>query len=426
MNVRRKSDKVLAVLHLVIKMRSLTSSACTGGKLEGNSLKEGLFLLTCFSALSLDANNDKDNSNDGPMKLRRQGTPESPSLQQFPLGSKRKEIKSVKGVLNSGMNAPLNSAGSKSRQSSRPGSPSPEQRPLFQQQHQQFQQQLQHQKQQLQQALQHEQQYQQQQQQQRPSAFGAGESPLMNDPMSAAARAAKVKSDLLMGLNSLTVRPGTNPAKDSSSASGVSDGGSPNQMNQMKLNMLNQGSYGSAPYESLRMNGYNSSGTVSGPPPGLGPSNGSISGNGGSSNSSPHLMSTMLNRENGSGPQGLPSYGNSGKPLDVATMMSTLDLFGPGSPASLMMSPNWSSMTNGSQQQHRQEMMNGQGGRPTNEEMNGGSATGSSTPTLASASATAHSVEDLELQVINAKMETQMLENQLNAVIKRNRRKLYA
>jgi hypothetical protein len=35
-------------------------------------------------------------------------------------------------------------------------------------------------------------------------------------------------------------------------------------------------------------------------------------------------------------------------------------------------------------------------------------------------------VEDLELQVINAKMETQMLENQLNAVIKRNRRKLYA
>lgn len=245
------------------------------------------------------------------------------------------------------------------------------------------------------------------------------------DPMSAAARAAKVKSDLLMGLNSLSVRPGTNPAKDSSGVSGVSDGGSPNQMNQMKLNMLNQGSYGSTPYESLRMNGYNSSGTVSGPPPGLGPSNGSMSGNT-SSNNSPHLMSTMLNRENGSGHQGLPSYGNSGKPLDVATMMSTLDLFGPGSPASLMMSPNWSSVANVSQQQHRQETMNGQGVRPTNEEMNGGSATGSSTPTQASASATSHSVEDLELQVINAKMETQMLENQLNAVIKRNRRKLYA
>lgn len=69
--------------------------------------------------------------------------------------------------------------------------------------------------------------------------------------------------------------------------------------------------------------------------------------------------------------------------------------------------------------------MNGQGGRSTNEEVNGGSATGSSTPTQTSLS-TAHSVEDLELQVINAKMETQMLENQLNAVIKRNRRKLYA
>jgi hypothetical protein len=41
-------------------------------------------------------------------------------------------------------------------------------------------------------------------------------------------------------------------------------------------------------------------------------------------------------------------------------------------------------------------------------------------------SASTRSVEDLELQVINAKMETQMLENQLNAVIKRNRRKLYA
>jgi len=198
----------------------------------------------------------------------------------------------------------------------------------------------------------------------------------------------------------------------------------------MKLNMLNQGSYGSTPYENLRMNGYGSSGTVSGPPPGLGPSNGTMSGNG-SSNNSPHMMSTILSRENGSGHQALPSYGNSGKPLDVATMMSTLDLFGPGSPASsLMMSPNWSSMTNGSiqqqQQQQRQEMMNGQGGRSTNEEMNGGNATGRSTPTQTSTSATAHSVEDLELQVINAKMETQMLENQLNAVIKRNRRKLYA
>ncbi|KAI9242632.1 MAG: hypothetical protein BYD32DRAFT_402933 [Podila humilis] len=258
--------------------------------------------------------------------------------------------------------------------------------------------------------------------------------------MSAAARAAKVKSDLLMGLNSLSARPGTPKDSSTGALSVGSDGGSPNQMNQMKLNMLNQGSYGSTPYESVRMNGYGSSGTVSGPPPGLGPSNGTISGNG-SNNNSPHMMSTMLNRENGH--QGLPSYGNSGKPLDVATMMSTLDLFGPGSPASsLMMSPNWSSMTNGSsqqqqqqqqqhqqqqqqQQQQRQEMMNGQGGRSTNEEVNGGSATGSSTPTQTSLS-TAHSVEDLELQVINAKMETQMLENQLNAVIKRNRRKLYA
>ncbi|KAF9023846.1 hypothetical protein BGZ52_011998 [Haplosporangium bisporale] len=51
---------------------------------------------------------------------------------------------------------------------------------------------------------------------------------------------------------------------------------------------------------------------------------------------------------------------------------------------------------------------------------------GASTPMNSGGPATARSVEDLELQVINAKMETQMLENQLNAVIKRNRRKLYA
>ncbi|KAI7817124.1 hypothetical protein BC939DRAFT_466941 [Gamsiella multidivaricata] len=64
---------------------------------------------------------------------------------------------------------------------------------------------------------------------------------------------------------------------------------------------------------------------------------------------------------------------------------------------------------------------------------NSGANTAQSTPRLNNTSGpsptyvtTARSVEDLELQVINAKMETQMLENQLNAVIKRNRRKLYA
>ncbi|ORZ05500.1 hypothetical protein BCR41DRAFT_185134 [Lobosporangium transversale] len=93
------------------------------------------------------------------------------------------------------------------------------------------------------------------------------------------------------------------------------------------------------------------------------------------------------------------------------------------------------------QQQQRMlgnlDMINGTGyGNGPGNDSNGSNTntnTAESTPQLShvsesdvSAAANARSVEDLELQVINAKMETQMLENQLNAVIKRNRRKLYA
>ncbi|KAG0052599.1 transcriptional repressor general negative regulator of transcription subunit 4 [Gryganskiella cystojenkinii] len=359
-------------------------------------------------------------------QVQRQSTPDSPSsLQSFPLGSKRKEIKSVKGVLNSGMNAPL-SGGSRSRPSSTPGSPLVEPRLQLHQP-------------------------QQQQPQQPPTAFGAGESPMM---ASAAARSAKVKSDLLMGLNSPSIR--SERFSSSSNNSSSKDQSEPNS----------NGQYGGM------MNGFpgstNKSSIVSGPPPGLGMplsssgmmNNQNQGGDGGSSNSnSPYMMAN-----------GLSSFGSglsTSKPMDVASMMSALDFFGPGgsSGSGMMGSPNWASLGLGngfgssqlggpngnsgnSNMQHwsqsqspsvtpsqtQSQSAQSQGNKDENSSTNG-SAGG--TPTLSAAGSvsgqgnsgagtTARSVEDLELQVINAKMETQMLENQLNAVIKRNRRKIYA
>ncbi|KAG9326681.1 hypothetical protein KVV02_002877 [Mortierella alpina] len=328
------------------------------------------------------------------------GSDSPSSLQHFPLGSRRKEIKSVKGVLNSGMNAPLNGS-SRSRPSSTPGSPLVEPRL----------------------------QLHTQQQQNQPSSFGAGESLVMNGMTSAAARSAKVKSDLLMGLNSPSARSDRFSAGSNNKDSSDSGVNGHFDMNHQHLGGMNG-------YSQASLNG-----SMAGPPPGLGmPSTGS-------SNSSPYLMSSLLGRNpstSGSaqeiGPNGMSSYmsngGNNSKPLDVASMMSALDFFGPGQASSLMMSPNWS-MANGNhdgnqqqqqQHQHQQSSSNGQGNversspNPDNSNSsNHGNNSNNSTPTP-----TARSVEDLELQVINAKMETQMLENQLNAVIKRNRRKLYA
>ncbi|KAG0200968.1 transcriptional repressor general negative regulator of transcription subunit 4 [Mortierella sp. GBA30] len=334
---------------------------------------------------------------------QRMSGPDSPSsLQNFPLGSKRKEIKSVKGVLNSGMNAPLN-GGSRSRPSSTPGSPLVEPRLQL---------------------------HTQQQQQQQPSAFGAGESPIMNGLTSAAARSAKVKSELLMGLNSPSTRPDRFSAGNANNNKDLSEAGVNGHFDMNHQNIGGMNGYG-----QTNINGINS--TVSGPPPGLGmPS----SSNSSSNNNSPYLMSSLLGRNPGTGqengPNGMPSYmtngvNSSSKPLDVASMMSALDFFGPGQASSLMMSPSWS-MTNGN---HENNGSYGSSGSNSQQQHNGANTdraspvanNNSSTNNNNSVpSATARSVEDLELQVINAKMETQMLENQLNAVIKRNRRKLYA
>lgn len=168
--------------------------------------------------------------------------------------------------------------------------------------------------------------------------------------------------------------------------------------------------------------------SVTGPPPGLGMPNGNSNNNTNHNNSgSPYSMSNLLGRQ----PESSQSlYGNTnGKPLDVATMMSALDFFGPGQVSSLMMSPNWPMASGHSQQQQQQQQQQNQQQQHQQQDKNSGSNTSHSSPSLTSAAAggaTARSVEDLELQVINAKMETQMLENQLNAVIRRNRRKLYA
>ncbi|KAI8597900.1 hypothetical protein EDD21DRAFT_384162 [Dissophora ornata] len=348
---------------------------------------------------------------------QRQSTPDSPSsLQNIPLGSKRKEIKSVKGVLNSGMNAPLNGS-SRSRPSSTPGSPLVEPRV----------------------------QILGQQQQQQPTSFGAGEPSIMNGLTSATARSAKVKSDLLMGLNS----PSNRSDRIATTTRDSSEAIHQQQANSMKMNGL-YGSTGQYDMNHLGMSGYGQfnlpggSGAISGPPPGLGMPTGSpVSGSNNNSNGgSPYLMSGLLGRsQENNVPNGMPSYllnnDNGNKPLDVASMMSALDFFGPNQASSLTMSPNWP-MSNGNTGNNNSQSMVMNGGnqgmsRPgnfpdQNDQSNGShsSPNNNTNRDVNSASASARSVEDLELQVINAKMETQMLENQLNAVIKRNRRKLYA
>lgn len=296
-------------------------------------------------------------------------------------------------------------------------------------------------------------------------AFGAGESPMMNGLTSAAARSAKVKSDLLMGLNG-GIRPGQFPARESS------ESGQGSQNVNTKMNMMQQGPYSGAmppgrpsPYGAMNMNAYgglsgiNSSmsmpmsmsgpASVPGPPPGLGmPPNSPMhmhnSNNNGGEPNGPYMngLGGMYNSNNngsGNGNSNLANNSNNnGKPMDVTSMMNALDFFGP--PGGTLMSPNWS-MANGVNG-NRPDMNQGLPRDPglynqsmgadaqTNSSQNnnpsGASPDGTSAPMNNGGPATARSVEDLELQVINAKMETQMLENQLNAVIKRNRRKLYA
>jgi len=376
---------------------------------------------------------------------QRQSTPDSASsLQNIPLGSKRKEIKSVKGVLNIAMGAPLNGS-SRSRPSSTPGSPLPEARGHLLSQ-----------------------------QQQPPTSFGTGESSHLNGysaSAAAAARAAKVKSELLMGLNSPGIRSDRPPSTPTKTLSDMDlPPGTP-----LKLN----GFYGSSGYDITQMGanvyggGQPSSSMVSGPPPGLGmPSSGSVSN---SSNNSPRMMSTLVNRHLENGQNGMSFLSNTNnntnnnnnnnnnnnmnnKPMDVNSMMNSLDFFGPGQPNNaLMMNSNWSSLANGNGHPHGDHpaaatLMNGTAGNfsdlhehaqglhgspnhPADKNGNGGGGGGingvihsnsSATDSSTLPATTARSVEDLETQVINAKMETQMLENQLNAVIKRNRRKLYA
>ncbi|KAF9998522.1 hypothetical protein BGZ65_005980 [Modicella reniformis] len=360
----------------------------------------------------------------------------------------------------------------------------------------------------------------------------AGDSPLMNTINSAAnARSAKVKSDLLMGLNA-GVRPERlgmkeQPQQPLSSLSeehasilsnlnnglrmgtqfgSANTGGAysaaagdypPSRPSSQYEGLSMNGVYGNNPMMSLSismpMSSTGSGGTmsVSGPPPGLGllPSssnnnnNSSNNGNGGNDNGG--MVASYMSGNNNS---------NINKPLDITSMMSTLDFFGP-SPSSPMPSPisgssnnnsgSWSLLSNGTglgggHGFHQEPMSSSnssssQGGpgmlsrresaqSNTGLHLNGGvpqqqqqqqaggnnvpnghnhshvnsdspNMTQSTTTNLgnvtspgaaASAPGTARSADDLELQVINAKMETQMLENQLNAVIKRNRRKLYA
>ncbi|KAF9923919.1 hypothetical protein BGZ67_009613 [Mortierella alpina] len=391
-----------------------------------------------------------------------------------------------------------------------------------------------------------------------PAAFGAGESPLLNTINSAAAaRSAKVKSDLLMGLNA-GIRPDRLSMKDqqpTTSTASLSEehnsmlnslngglrtssgagGNSPNfNFGNMFGNARNGGGSGfagpggdysgrpSSQYESMSMNGgygignngLNSpmhsmpmavsssmSASVSGPPPGLGmPSGSKINSNsnnersgdaGGHSNADNGNGQYMMSGGGENSGHGMASYLNNNannKPMDITSMMSALDFFGPGSSAKNNMhnggGGHWPSMASDGtnahigapyhedmsrreavqsnrglqeypqqtqqqqqQQQQQQEQqqqqqqynhtsVNGASGHDSNG--NSGTNSAVSTPQMDTSSAvataaagsahaaTARSVEDLELQVINAKMETQLLENQLNAVIKRNRRKLYA
>lgn len=384
-----------------------------------------------------------------------------------------------------------------------------------------------------------------------PAAFGAGESPLLNTINSAAAaRSAKVKSDLLMGLNA-GIRPDRLSLKDqqppTSSASlseehnsmlnslngglRMSSGAGGNSPNFNFGNMFGNsgngggsgfpgpgGDYSGRPtsqYESLSVNGgygmgnngpnspmhsmpmavsSSMSASVSGPPPGLGmPSSinsnkensSGVGGHANADNGNGQCMMSGGGENSGHGMASCLNNNANNKPIDITSMMNALEFFGPGSSANGNMhnggGGNWPSMANGGssahmgspyhedmsrresvqanrglqeypqqtqqpseqhQQQQRQQQqqygnssVNGASGHDSNGSSGINSAL--STPQLdnnsavttaaaGSATATARSVEDLELQVINAKMETQLLENQLNAVIKRNRRKLYA
>ncbi|KAF9951408.1 hypothetical protein BGZ72_007092 [Mortierella alpina] len=374
-----------------------------------------------------------------------------------------------------------------------------------------------------------------------PAAFGAGESPLLNTINSAAAaRSAKVKSDLLMGLNA-GIRPDRLSMKDqqppTSTASlseehnsmlnslngglRMSSGAGGNSPNFNLGNMFGSGGSGfpgpsgdysgrpTSQYESLSVNGgygignngphspmhsmpmavsSSMSASVSGPPPGLGmPSNGNnsessggVGGHSNADNGNGQFLMTGGGENNGHGMASYLNNNTNNKPMDITSMMSALDFFGPGSSVNSNMhnagGSNWPSAANGNnahmrplyhedmsrresvqsnrglqeypqqpqlpqqqQQQQQQQYSNSPVNGANGNDSNGNSETNSalSTPQMdsssaatsaaaGSATATARSVEDLELQVINAKMETQMLENQLNAVIKRNRRKLYA
>jgi hypothetical protein len=246
------------------------------------------------------------------------------------------------------------------------------------------------------------------------------------------------------------------------------------------------GMYGNNPMISMSLS---SAGGVSAvpvaAPPGLGPHlNNVYSGNngGGADIGMKRMSPSFMNNNN----PNLNNYNNGNsnlnRPLDITSMMNSLEFFGPSS--SSMSSPTqsvsanntWPSLPNGErmyhpemnsgrgdsethsrrdsaqlntgsqfndgmqQQQHQQHqqhqhqvggstIVNGHGNDNDDSTINSDSNATSSMGNmgdLGPAASTPTRVEDIQLQAINGKMETQMLENQLNAVIKRNRRKLYA
>ncbi|KAG0071545.1 transcriptional repressor general negative regulator of transcription subunit 4, partial [Linnemannia elongata] len=251
-----------------------------------------------------------------------------------------------------------------------------------------------------------------------PVAFGAGESPMMStiNPAAAAARSAKVKSDLLMGLNTgirperlsmkdqpQQARPPSVLSEEHSSILNSLNGGM--RMNS-PANMYNSNAGGgdfpnrpSSQYEGLSMNGaFGGSGlnapmmsmsmppssgsgvSISGPPPGLGmpPNSGNNSGaQGGGNNPNIRPGSYSLggadNDSNGPssfgpGMGGMGLNSNMNKPMDITSMMSALDFFGPSSSSGTSSAPlanNWS-MPNGNahhpsylQQQHLLHLQQG-------------------------------------------------------------------
>jgi len=351
----------------------------------------------------------------------------------------------------------------------------------------------------------------------------------MNTINSAAnARSAKVKSDLLMGLNA-GIRPDRQSIKDphphqqrqpalrlseehatllgnlnsrlqtsapavnnqygdANNGSGYSavTGDYPSHPSSHHEGFNVNGLYGTNRMISLPMSSVGTGGAMStaGPPPGSSPHPGNgFTSSSVSAGSADHGGSGMapsflggnlspINPINLTNPIN-PSSDNNGnivRPLDTASMMNTLDFFGPSPaspiPSSVNNAGSWSlppygaglgeghmyhqetangSSQDGSEMLSRRESIQSFTGSHSNgqqhhhQPVSDGSALSNDSSTAQSkpsqgnvsspgtpGSASTRSVEDLELQVINAKMETQMLENQLNAVIKRNRRKLYA